>query len=130
MSRASVLARGRAAALIGMTDACVITRSAGETNVGGGVVTEVTQQVYSGRCRIQVRSPSGTGQDVGEAYVIVQRIELQIPIAAPQLAEGDRVEMTAAAHDGQLVGKTYAVRDVLAKSEATSRRATLIEVTS
>lgn len=129
MSRESVLARGRRAAEAGFVDACTIRRVTGET-ASGGVVTTETEDVYAGRCRIQVRSQSGQGETIGEAYQIVARIELQLPISAAALLADDLVTVTSATHDPQLVGKEYRVRDVLAKTHATSRRATLIEVTS
>jgi hypothetical protein len=129
MSVTSALARGRTAAAALMVDACTIARPTGEST-SGGVVTQTTTQIYSGKCRIQERDSAGGGLTVGEAYRIVRRLELQIPVSAPQLLEGDRVTVTASALDPQMVGKTYAVRDTLAKTHATCRRATVIEVTS
>lgn len=129
MSRASAIARGRTAAELGMVDACDIERPAGEST-SGGVVTATTADVYSGMCRLQVRQESGAGEKVGEAYVVVQRIELQLPMSAPALLEGDRVTMTASVSDPQLAGRKYRVRDVVRKTDLTARRVTLLEVTS
>lgn len=130
MSAATALARGRAAIEALMVDACTIERPAGESTASSGVVTPTTGAVYAGKCRIQVKAETGQGQNSGQAYVIVQRLELQLPITAAELAEGDVVTMTASAHDPQLVGKTYTVRDVVRKTHLTARRATVIEVTS
>jgi hypothetical protein len=131
MSIESALARGRAAAEALMVDACIIERSTGETT-SGGVVTPTRDEIYEGKCRLQVRSTTqdGQGTTAGEAYQLVARIELQIPVSAPELLADDRVTMTAAALDPQLVGKVYTVRDVLAKTHLTSRRVTVLEVTS
>ncbi len=131
MSRDSVLARGRTAAEFLMIDTCTVVRASGES-ASGGVVTETTSEVYSGKCRLQVASRTEQGSDstVGEAYRLVARKELQLPMSAPQLEQGDQVTMTAAAHDPQLVGRQYRVRDVLDKTDATSRRVTVLEVTS
>jgi hypothetical protein len=111
MSAATALARGRVAAEALMVDACTIVRKSSES-ASGGMVSVTTTPVYSGKCRIQVKQEPGGGRTVGEAYLIVQRLELQLPITAAELAEGDLVTMTASALDPQLVGKTYAVRDV------------------
>lgn len=125
------LARGRAAAARLMVDACTIERQTGETTTGG-VITPTYSPVYTGKCRLQVQAEAGQGTDVGEAYRIVRRIVLSLPFvtATEQLLEGDRVTMTAASLDASLVGRRYTLRDVLAKTHATARRATLLEVTS
>lgn len=129
MSAEIALARGRAAAEALMIDVCDIARPVSES-ASGGIVTPATAPVYSGKCRIQVKQETGGGRTVGEAYLIVQRLELQLPITAAELAEGDLVTMTASALDPQLVGKTYAVQDVVRKTHLTARRATVLEVTS
>lgn len=129
MTVQTALARGRVAAEALMIDACDIVRPTSEST-SGGIVTPTTSAVYSGKCRIQVKQESGGGRTVGEAYLIVQRLELQLPITAAELAEGDLVTMTASALDPQLVGKTYAVQDVVRKTHLTARRATVLEVSS
>lgn len=113
-----------------MTDACVVRRNTGETEGPGGVMQTTWSDVYSGQCRVQVRAESGNLTDVGEAALILQRHEVQLPIAAEGILEGDQIEVTASLHDPDLVGRIYAVRTVLTKSEATSRRVAAIEVTS
>jgi hypothetical protein len=124
------IGRGRAFAETLMVDTCTITRRTGETTGAGGVITPTTSSVYSGKCRLQVRQETGAGMNVGEAFIIVQRLELQIPMTAPELFEGDRVVMTASVLDPQLVGRQYVVRDVVHKSHLTARRVTVLEVTS
>ncbi len=130
MSLASVTGRGQQRAEQMMVDACTIVRVTGESTGPGGVITPTSFEVYSGKCRLQVRQETGGGQNVGEAYVIVQRLELQLPVTAAELFEGDRVTMTASALDPQLAGKEYVVRDVVRKSHLTARRVTVLEVTS
>lgn len=132
MSRDSVLARGRSAALVSMTDACTIRRRTGETEGAGGVIQTTWDNVYSGQCRVQVsgRVQPGTSADIGEAALVLQQHEVQLPISAVGILEGDQITVTAAVHDPDLVGRVYAVRTVLTKSEATSRRVTAVEVTS
>lgn len=133
MSLESAIQRGRAAAEVLMVDACTIKHLTGETTGAGGVITATYGAAfYTGRCRIQVKQEAGAGTDVGEAYRIVGRREVQLPVVAATtgIREGDVVTITAAAIDPDLVGKVFVVRDVLAKTHLTSRRLTVTEVTS
>lgn len=130
MTISSALARGRAAAEARMVDACTVQRKTGESEGPGGVISPTWSQVYAGKCRVQVRTEAGSPADVGEASVIITRHEIHLPISAVGILEGDQVTMTAATYDPDLVGRTYAVRDVLTKSEATARRVTAVEVSS
>lgn len=130
MSIEAAIARGRAAAEALMVDACTIQRPGTEATSATGVVTPSLTSIYTGKCRLQVRQQTGAGQNIGEAYVIVERLELQLPMTTPALLEGDVVTMTASALDPLLPGKKYTVRDTLAKTHLTSRRVTVLEVTS
>lgn len=130
MSRESALARGQAGAQAGMVDACVITRTTGETTGAGGVITPTTSTLYTGRCRVQFKPMQGSGTDVGEAYLLLVRREVQLPMSVTGLREGDRITITAAPLDADLVGKAYVVRDVESKTHLTARRVTVLEVTS
>lgn len=129
MSIESAILRGRVAAEALMVDACTIRRKAGESTIGG-VVTPTYSTLYTGKCRVQVKADAGQGQNVGEAYLVVERHEVQLPITVTGLQEGDRITITASALDPDLIGRVYAVRDVLRKSHLTSRRVTVLEVTS
>lgn len=130
MSRDSVLALGRAAAERSMIDACTVRRVTGETEGAGGVITPTYSTIYTGACRVQVRAEAGTQREVGEASLIVTRHEIHMPISAVGIREGDVITITTSVHDPDLIGRTYAVRDVLTKSEATARRVTAVDVTS
>lgn len=130
MSLEGALTRGRALAESLMVDACAIVRPGGESTGANGVITAITNAVYSGKCRLQMRQETGSGHNLGEAFVIVRRVELHLPMTAPELFEGDQVTMTASALDPQLVGKRYVVRDVARKTHLTARRVTVLEVTS
>jgi hypothetical protein len=129
MSIETALARGRAAAEALQVDACVIKRRTGETT-SGGVITPTWSTLYTGKCRIQTRQLEGQGRDVGEAYVVLERREIQLPITATGLQEGDQATITASALDPDLVGRVYTIRTVTSKTHLTSRRAEIIEVTS
>jgi hypothetical protein len=130
MSRESATLRGRAAAEIGMQDACTITRETGETTGPGGVITPTTATLYTGKCRVQFKPMEGSGMDVGEAYLLLVRREVQLPMSATGLREGDQITITASALDPDLVGKVYVIRDIEAKTHLTARRVTVLEVTS
>lgn len=130
MTRASVLARGRVAAERSMIDACTVRRKTGEAEGPGGVITPTWADIYTGKCRVQVRAETGTQSNVGEAALILTRHEIHMPISAEGILEGDAVTITASLNDPDLIGRTYAVRDVLTKSEATARRVTAVDVTS
>jgi hypothetical protein len=129
MSIESALARGRAAAEALQVDACVIKRKAGETTVAG-VITPTYSTLFTGKCRVQIRSQAGQGQNVGEAYLVVERHEVQLPITVTGLQEGDQITIVGSALDPDLVGRVFVVRDVLRKSHLTSRRVTVTEATS
>lgn len=130
MGRSSLVARMQRRAEEDMQDTCLIQRRNGSTTGPGGVITAVWQTVHTGPCRVQADTESGSQQTVGAAVVLMARKELQLPISAPGLKEGDRVTITVAAYDPALEGKVYAVRDVPAKSEASARRVTIVEVVS
>lgn len=132
MSRASVLARGRAAALAGMVDTCRITRvTSVVTDPDTGVQTPTTETVYEGVCRVQQHVPGGARPaDAGEAYLLLLRLELQLPITAVGIAVGDSAEMLTCVNDPDLVGRVLRVRELGHKSEATARRIGVEEVTS
>ncbi len=131
MSRASVLARGRAAALAGMIDTCTITRvTSVTTDPDTGVQTPTTATVYEGVCRVQQRSAGGTRPvDAGEAYSLMLRLEVQLPNSAVGIAVSDLVTITASVNDPDLVGRAFRVHDLAHKSEATARRLGVEEVT-
>ena len=131
MSRASLLARGRAAALAGMIDACQITRVTGATTDDlTGAVIPTSAVIYAGACRIQQTVAMGQRTDAAEATAIVLRLELQLPVVGSEsVGRGDQVTLTASVNDPALVGRTFKIRDLHHKSEATARRMTLEEVT-
>lgn len=132
MSRASVLARGRAAAALGMVDSCTIRRRTSQsTDPNTGVTTAIRSTVYSGKCRVQQRGIGGARpeQDVGEAYQLMLQLELQLPMSVTGLRVGDEVTITASVNDADLVGRVFRIRDLAHKSEATARRVGVQEVT-
>ena len=131
MSLESVLARGRAAAERLMTDQCVIRRKTGETtDDDGNVVPVYGPDLYAGKCRIQQSNAQAQQVDVGEDYLLLQRLEVQLPMSVVGLEIGDEVEVTASVHDPDLPGRVFIVRDLAHKTHATSRRVGVTEWTS
>ena len=130
MSAASVLARGRAAAESLMVDACTIQRVVGQTTGPGGVVTDDLDDVYAGRCRVQQDKAQAQQQDPGEAHVLMLRLEIQLPMSVTGLQAEDVVTITASAHDPDLVGRTFVIRDLAHASHKTARRVQVMEKTS
>lgn len=129
MSRASVLARGRAAALAGMVDTCRITRSTnGAVDENTGRIARTVQTVYSGVCRVQNQRAQSRAEEVGEDRALLLPMEIQLPNTATGLCVGDEVEILTSANDADLVGRVFAIRDLAHKSEATARRVRAEEV--
>lgn len=130
MSRATVLARGRAAALISMVDACTITRVTGRTtNTTTGAVTQTTSTIYTGACRIQQHQAQAQREDVAEDHLLLLRLEVQVPMTVTGVEVGDRVTITASARDADLVGRVLLVRELAHKTDATARRIGCVEKT-
>lgn len=129
MAYTSVLARARAAAERLMVDECVIRRRVGETTGPGGVVTPIYEQRYAGRCRVQQPTMLAQPQRPGEAQVLALRLEVHVPMAVTGVQVGDEVEITASAHDPDLVGRVLIIRDLAHKSLASARRFGVVERT-
>jgi predicted RecA/RadA family phage recombinase len=140
MSRASVLARGRAAAEAGMLDACVIRRETGSTtDRETGVPTPTFEQIYpalatgdsSAVCRVQeiFGFARDTSPSPDQSQLARYRI-LQLPVESSEgVRVGDQVVITACVNDPDLVGVVMVVRDQSGKSEATARRIGIEEIT-
>ena len=123
MSRASLLARGQAAAEAGMVDACTIRRRDGTTfDRFSGTTVPNWDDLYAGKCRVQQGIAQADEQDAGEDYQLRLRLVVQLPISVTGLGVGDEITVTAAAHDPELVDTVFLVRDLFAKTHPTSRR--------
>jgi hypothetical protein len=130
MSALSAALKGQAAAEKNFVDACTVQHKTGESTSGGVVTTTYGTAFYTGKCQVQTQTETGQGADVGEAYRIVTRRIVRLPMSVTGVVEGDRITITAAALDASLVGKVYVARDIEAKTYLTARRVTVIEVTS
>jgi hypothetical protein len=133
MSRAIALARGQAAALASMTDTCTIRRAgSASTDQSTGVRTPAYSTLYTGVCRVQQTLPISRPHDSGENFLLLARMDVQLPISVTGLQVNDEVTVTAvgAGHDADLVGRVFLVRDLFHKSEPTARRVGVIERTA
>lgn len=131
MSVQSALARGRAAAERLMTDTCLIRRRTGETtDPGSGVITPTYTTIYTGRCRLQQRASTASAQDAGEAYRLMQRLELHLPATVEDVRPDDEATITASTTDPDVVGRPLVVRDAAYGTHRTARRLGVTEATS
>ncbi|MCX4470453.1 DUF6093 family protein [Micromonospora sp. NBC_01655] len=124
------LARGRAMAERLMVDACTIQRVTGEGSDDDGNVVKTYEQLYAGRCRVQQRSGQAAQEDVGQDFQLMLRLEVHLPMSVVGLEAGDEMTVIASAHDPDLAGRTFLVRDLAHKSHATARRVGVTERTS
>lgn len=129
MSIASALAQGRQTAEKLMVDACVIRRRTGETTGPGGVVTATYSTLYTGKCRVQQPNAQAQQQDAGEAYLLMVRLEVQLPMSVTGLQAEDQVTVTDSV-DPDLPGRVFVIRDLAHKTHATARRVGVTERTS
>ena len=111
MDAASLLLRGRRAAEALMIDTCRITRRTGElvTDPETGEVTNSTETVYEGPCKVQSSNSSTASPEAGGAVFTVVSRQVHIPVNAAQVRDGDEVTITASALNSFTVGKVYRV---------------------
>lgn len=129
----TVIAAGRAFAAVGFTETCTITRVAGSaTDPATGAVVVNRTTLYTGQCRIQQAAAAWAGPtDVGEAQLRLSSSQLQLPVEGTEgLRIDDRVTVTAARNDSDLVGRVFAITGPNAKTDATTRKFPLLEVLS
>lgn len=131
MSVTTALARGRTAAEALMTDTCTISRRTGEaTDPNTGQITPTYAGVYTGKCRFQQRSAASRETDVGEATLLLRRMELQLPMAVTGVQVDDVVTADASVLDPDLPGRQFVVRDLAHGTHKTARRIGIQEATS
>lgn len=131
MSVTTALARGRAAAEALMVDVCTIRRVTGHTTDDtSGVITPVSSALYTGPCKVQQAKATAGAQDVGEAHLLMLRLEVHLPMSVVGLQAHDEITITASAHDQDLVGRVFLIRELAHKTAATARRVGVEERTS
>lgn len=131
MSRASVLARGRAFASGGFVDACTITRVVNtQVNPADGRPTYQPQTLYSGPCRFQQATAPWAGPaTVGQAGIGLSAAEVQLPVAGTTgIDKDDIVTCTVATNDPELLGKRFTVQGTHHATHKTTRRIPIEEI--
>lgn len=125
----------RAIAESNMTDTCIITR-AGQ---GKGPWNEATGQydppadvtIYSGKCRLQIKSvANASDSNAGDRQATVQEAEWQGPVLGTEtVAINDVIKMQTCVLDPSLEDREFTVKGRHGKSQATTRRLRVEEVT-
>lgn len=135
---AQVTLEGRTLAESNMTDRCIITREDPDAEQGEPdpdtleypPLDRIT--VYEGKCRLQVRSivSNASTSDAGERQTTVQETEWQGPVATSGgVSVNDVIKMQTCALDPSLADHEFTVKGRHGKSQATSRRLRVEEVT-
>ena len=132
MTRAAVLRAGRREAERGMVDACTITRVTGSTTDRTTLVrVETRATIYDGPCRVQeLLAFSRETRPSDDVQVLGRYRVLQLPVVGSEdIQIGDDVTITACVNDPDMVGQVLRVRDQSGKTDATSRRIGIEEMT-
>lgn len=132
MSAEAVTLEGRRAAEALMLDSCTITRDTGElvTDYNTGQVTEQSETIYSGKCKVQSKdSATATPDSGGHTYTVVSR-QVHIPANAADVKDGDVVTITASVLNAFTVGKRYRVEGFTPDTFETAARLPVKEMTS
>jgi hypothetical protein len=127
-----LLRRGRAKAEEQMVDTCTITRGDGTTvtDPDSGEVTEVSTEVYAGKCKVQSSNSSTSSPDAGgHTFTVVAR-QVHIPANAADVRDGDVVTITASVLNSFTVGKQYRVDGFTPDTYDTAARMPVKVVTS
>ena len=90
----------------------------------GTYVTTPGATIYEGPCKVQVRSGSPRDVNVGEAEVVIDRLEIHVPYDAAYIPPSSVGEITAVGDhsDPSLVGNRYRVLGTHAATFKTARR--------
>lgn len=118
-------------AVSNMRDACVIERRTGR------VLNETTLEyvdqwtpVYAGVCRVKVAGTQPAVSEPGGRTFVITDAVVQLPIGPERFVDNDRVTVTVAVFDPDLVGVALSVTSREVKSQATMRRLHVSEVSS
>lgn len=117
------LAEARSAAESLMVDACTITRKTGTaTDPTTGVVSDTTEDVYTGPCKVQVRDVDAQNPEAGDRAYTVLKLRVDVPMTVLGVEAGDVVTITSAVYDPDLLGRTFRVVAPFHGSQKTARR--------
>ena len=118
----SITLRGRAAAEALMRDTCVVERSLGEvTDPATGVVSDVWETVYSGKCKVQGRTAVAVEPVSAGHRFTVEQLMVHLPVSAQSQLD-DRVTIAEAVMDPDLVGLQLRLTELARGSYRTADR--------
>jgi hypothetical protein len=115
-----------------MVDTCEVRRLLSEVPddfSGEMVKTYLSPNPYEGKCRVKQVQALPETHEAGEDYVVLSRLQLQLPVSAAGVQVGDEVHMTSSQHDPDLPGKVLIIRGPAKGSEITARRFEVTERT-
>lgn len=123
---AGVTGMGRRQAEALMESTCTIRKVTGQsTNSSTGAVTDTTETVYTGKCRIRYRNQTVNPADSASQILTVQQLELSIPVTASgsgNVLVDHVATIDTNPLDTSMVGKTFRIAGVHAQTHATARR--------
>lgn len=126
-----LLIRAQAAAVALMVDACVVKRrSTQTTDPDTGIITQNYTTIYTGKCRVQRRTMFDRPHNVGQAYVYMLAVELQLPITVIGIVTEDIATITASVHDTDLVNRVFTIRGFSHKTHPSARHIQCVEINS
>lgn len=107
-----------------MTDTCTITRGAASPvlNESTGKYDTPGSTVYSGKCRVRSGNTQASGRDAGDAFALVNRTTVSVPVGSAAFVTGDLVTLTDAPLNPQLIGARFKVLSVSDQSQPTALR--------
>lgn len=132
MSRRELIEQARSFFLAGAADTCTIRRNgSGQGTDEDGNVPDSSTVLYTGPCRVQQNQPYAERNNAGEAYLLLLRVVVQLPMEGTAgLRPDDRITMDTSETDPDLPGRVFVIRDLAHKTDASSRRVQAQEVTS
>lgn len=132
MTADSVLARARVAMEALMVDTCTVKRLVPNpyTNPETGQMAKLYTTLYSGKCRVQRRTFFDRPHEIGEDFVLMLAVEVQLPMSFVGGTAEDIITMVYSVYDPDLVGRDFSVKGISHKSHAASRRFQCVEINS
>jgi hypothetical protein len=113
-----------------MDDTCTIRRLTGTVvDDFSGTSTPTYADVYTGKCRFQAARAEAQQHDAGQDYLLLLRLELQLPVSVTGVEVGDVVTCTASVSDPDLPGRTFRVHDLFHKTHPSARKVQITERT-
>lgn len=130
MGRENVILAGRAFLSASLTETCTIERpTLPVTNPDTGVVTYTWMSLYIVQaCKVGKAQPSAS--ELGSAHIVTVAPVITVPVEVVDIADQDRITITASELDPELVDRVYRVQGPDHRTFPNRRQLSVIEVTS